>query len=134
MTDSTETGSTGTDGTETDSPKTDSPVTTSTPAGGITVVPGPRTTTAKLWGEIDEALRDEAGDALEVAVDRELPVVIDAGEVTFIDSTGIAFLIQFCRVGREEGLTVTLHNPPTVVTDVLGMLGLDEMWDGVTHE
>ena len=105
---------------------------TRSPVGGITVVEEAGTTTARLWGEIDEALREQASSALVRALDRELPVVLDASEVEFIDSTGIAFLIQFCRIGREEGLPVTLHNPPQLVTDVLAMLGLDRMFDQVT--
>ena len=62
------------------------------------------------------------------AIDRDLPVVLDASDVRFIDSTGIAFLIQFCRIGREEGLPVQLRNPPELVSDVLAMLGLEHMF------
>lgn len=97
--------------------------------GGITVAETGAATVARLWGEIDEALREQASSALSRALTRDLPVVLDAGEVTFIDSTGIAFLIQFLRVGREEGLAVTLRNAPPVVTDVLELLGLDELFD-----
>ena len=103
------------------------------PVGGITVMEAPSVTTARLWGEIDEALRDQASSALVRALDRGLPVVIETSEVTFIDSTGIAFLIQFCRIGREEGLKVVLADPPPLVTDVLSMLGLQELFDGVTQ-
>lgn len=96
--------------------------------GGITVTERPDATVAHLWGDIDEALRHEAGNALARALDRDLPIVLDAGRVRFIDSTGIAFLIQFCTIGREEGLSVTLQDPPAVVTEVLGMLGLDALF------
>ena len=99
------------------------------PVGGITVMEKPDLTVARLWCEIDEALRDQASSALVRALDRGMPVVIETSEVTFIDSTGIAFLIQFCRIGREEGLGVVLADPPALVTDVLSMLGLEEMFD-----
>jgi anti-anti-sigma factor len=102
---------------------------TDEPVGGITVIERPDVTVARLWGEVDEALREQASSALARALDRELPVVIETSEVEFIDSTGIAFLIQFCRIGREEGLLVTLANPPAIVSSVLTMLGLDEMFD-----
>jgi anti-anti-sigma factor len=102
--------------------------TTAGPVGGITVVERPDRTVARLWGEIDEALREQASTALVRALDRELPVLIETSEVQFIDSTGIAFLIQFCRIGREEGLEVTLASPPPIVSNVLTMLGLDEMF------
>ncbi len=96
--------------------------------GGITVAETAETTVAHLWGEIDDALREQASTALSRALTRDLPVVLDAGEVTFIDSTGIAFLIQFLRVGREEGLPVTLRNAPSLVTDVLQLLGLEDLF------
>ncbi|WP_250445582.1 STAS domain-containing protein [Actinotalea sp. C106] len=99
------------------------------PVGGITVHETADSTIARLWGEIDEALRHEAGAALSRTLDRNLSVVIDTRDVTFIDSTGIAFLIQFCTVGREEGLTVSLADPPAVVTEVLDLLGLTHMFD-----
>lgn len=98
--------------------------------GGITVAETDDTTVAHLWGEIDEALREQASSALSRALTRDLPVVLDAAEVTFIDSTGIAFLIQFLRLGREEGLPVSLRNAPPLVTDVLHLLGLDDLFDG----
>ena len=79
-----------------------------------------------MWGEVDGALRQEASAALARALDRDLPVIIDTSRVTFIDSTGIAFLVQFYTIGREEGLQVALRNPPAVVSDVLAMLGVDE--------
>ncbi len=101
------------------------------PVGGITVTEATDRTVAHLWGEIDEALRHEAGAALSRALDRDLPVVLDAREVTFIDSTGVAFLIQFCTVGSQEGLRVALADPPEVVTEVLELLGLAHMFDEI---
>lgn len=98
------------------------------PVGGITVAETSDATTAYLWGEIDDALREQASTALARALGRNLPVVLDAGQVRFIDSTGIAFLIQFCRIGQEEGLSVILRNAPPIVTDVLEMLGLSSMF------
>ncbi|WP_024287978.1 STAS domain-containing protein [Cellulomonas sp. KRMCY2] len=105
------------------------PETRAAPVGGITVVEQADCTVAHLWGEIDESLRDQASTALMRALDRDLPVVLDTSEVRFIDSTGVAFLIQFCRVGRDDGLSVRLHEPPQVVTDVLEMLGMRDMFD-----
>ena len=84
---------------------------TSRPVGGITVAETADATVAYLWGEIDEALREEASSALTRALDRNLPVVLDTGRVEFIDSAGIAFLIQLCTIGREEGRPM-LTAPP----------------------
>lgn len=101
----------------------------STQTGGITLVERDDVSVVEMWGEIDVALRSEAGAALANALERDLPVVIDTSKVTFIDSTGIAFLVQFSTIGAEEGLAVTLRNPPTVVTDVLEMLGVVDVFD-----
>lgn len=94
--------------------------------GGIMLQEGVSHSIVDMWGEIDGALRPDASAALARALDRDLPVVIDTSRVSFIDSTGIAFLVQFYTIGREEGLQVSLRNPPAVVSDVLAMLGVDE--------
>jgi anti-anti-sigma factor len=98
------------------------------PVGGITVTETPDETIAHLWGQVDNALREQAGTVLSRALDRDLPVVIDTSRVDFIDSAGIAFLIQFCTIGREEGMRVVLHDPPPVVSEVLELLGLRELF------
>lgn len=98
--------------------------------GGISVTESADETVAHLWGEVDDSLRQQAGAVLSRALDRGLPVVLDTSRVEFIDSAGIAFLIQLCTIGREEGLSVSLKDPPRVVTEVLEMLGLEELFDG----
>lgn len=94
-------------------------------AGGIALSEGPRATMVTLWGEIDIALRNEASAALAGAFQRDLPVVVDASRVTFIDSAGVAFLVQLCRIGRDEGMQVSLHDPPEAVRTMLRTLDLD---------
>lgn len=104
-----------------------------TTTGGITLFELPDTSVVDMWGEIDVALRSEASAALANALDRDVPVVIDTSKVTFMDSTGIAFLVQFYTIGSEEGLQVSLRNPPTVVTDVLEMLGVIDIFQSLPH-
>ena len=105
-----------------------------TGTGGIRLLEEPEASVVDMWGEIDVALRSEASAALANALERDVPVVIDTSKVTFMDSTGIAFLVQFYTIGSEEGLSVTLRNPPTVVTDVLGMLGVIDIFGTERHE
>ena len=93
--------------------------------GGIALTERSSVCVVTMWGEVDIALRNEASAALSGAFQRDLPVVVDASRVTFIDSAGIAFLVQLCRIGRDEGLRVSLHRPPPAVLDVLRMLDLD---------
>lgn len=101
--------------------------------GGIELEEEPRATVVRLWGEIDVALRDEASAAMASALQRNLPVVIDTRDVSFIDSTGIAFLVQFYNIGSAEGLAVSLPDAPERVTSVLELLGLAEFF-GLTKE
>ncbi|PJI93450.1 STAS domain-containing protein [Luteimicrobium subarcticum] len=96
--------------------------------GAIRLVEEAGHSVVELEGEIDVALRGDAGAALANALERELPVIIDASRVTFADSTGIAFLVQFVTIGHEEGLQVSLRNPPQVVVEVLEMLGVHGMF------
>lgn len=79
-----------------------------------------------LSGEIDGARRDEASAALAAVVLGARPVDIETSDVTFIDSSGVAFLVQVLSIGAEEGFPVTLVEPADVVLDVLRMIGLDE--------
>ncbi|QFU98611.1 hypothetical protein KDY119_02127 [Luteimicrobium xylanilyticum] len=95
--------------------------------GTIALVEERDRTVVVLTGEIDVALRAEASAALANALERDLPVVIDATEVTFADSTGIAFLVQFVTIGHDEGLDVTLLDPPQIIVEVLDMLGVREL-------
>lgn len=98
---------------------------TSTRTGGIDLIRAADLSVVQMWGEIDAALRSEASAALAGALERDLPVVVDATRVDFIDSAGVAFLVQLCALGRDEGLEVELHNPPQVVAEVLTLVGVD---------
>ncbi len=99
---------------------------TSTRGGGIELVRTAHASVVQMWGEIDAALRSEASAALSGALEKDLPVVVDATRVQFIDSAGVAFLVQLCAIARDEGLEVTLRNPPEVVAEVLRLVGAEE--------
>ncbi|WP_407317465.1 STAS domain-containing protein [Isoptericola halotolerans] len=99
-------------------------------AGGIALTERPSVSVVTMWGEVDIALRNEASAALAGAFQRDLPVVVDTSRVTFIDSAGIAFLVQLCRIGQDEGLQVSLHEPPTAIRQALRTLELDSLVAG----
>ena len=93
-------------------------------AGAIRVDAQDTKTVISLVGEIDAALRDEAGACMGVALVSGLPVVIDSTLATFIDSSGIAFVLQLHLAASEERIPVTLLDPHRVLRDVLEMVGL----------
>ncbi|WP_029253631.1 STAS domain-containing protein [Paraoerskovia marina] len=98
------------------------------PGGGIVLREREGESVVELWGEIDISLRAEAGEVMSDAVERGLPVVLDTRKVAFMDSTGIAFLVQFVTLGRERGFSVALPDPPAAVVDVLEIVGVQGLF------
>lgn len=88
-----------------------------------------RASVIHLRGEIDLELREQASRALREVLLASLPVVIDLSEVRFIDSSGIAFLVQCRRACQEAGLSCTLRAVPDATAEVLTLLGLDDLLD-----
>lgn len=78
-----------------------------------------------LIGEIDLSLQPEFHRVADAAVQADLPVEVDARAVTFIDSTGVAFLVQLAK--RCD--TVVLHPSPVVrwLVELTGVSALVQM-------
>ncbi|ACZ29126.1 anti-sigma-factor antagonist [Xylanimonas cellulosilytica DSM 15894] len=83
-------------------------------------------TVVTLWGEVDAALREAAGEVMALLAVHAtgIPVVIEAKDVTFIDSSGIAFILQVYVLGQETGTPVSLRDPSEAVVEVLDMVGI----------
>ena len=94
--------------------------------GKIAVIEQPGATVARLSGHVDAAVREQAGVALVGALNRDVPLVLDLTRVRSMDADGIAFVVQCCTIGAEEGLRVTLRGAPPVVTEVLTLLRDDD--------
>jgi len=93
-------------------------------AGTIRVEAQQDRTVVVLVGEIDAALRDEASACMGLALVTGNPVVVDSTHATFIDSSGIAFVLQLHLAATEARIPVTLRDPHRVLRDVLDMVGL----------
>lgn len=93
-------------------------------AGAIRVEAQGCSTVVVLVGEIDAARRDEASASMAQALVAGSPVVVDTTLATFIDSSGLAFVLQLSRAAAEAGIPVTLRDPHRVLTDVLELIGL----------
>lgn len=93
-------------------------------AGTIRVDAQEDRTVIVLVGEIDAALRDEASACMGLALVTGNPVVVDSTHATFIDSSGIAFVLQLHLAASEAHIPVTLRDPHRVLRDVLDMVGL----------
>lgn len=93
-------------------------------AGTILVESEGPVTCVRLVGEIDSALRQQASDGMGLALMAEQPVVVDASRTTFVDSSGLAFVLQLARAVGEAGLELRLRDPQRVLTDALEMIGM----------
>lgn len=94
------------------------------PDSGIACSPIPPGVLVTLWGEVDTALRDDAGDVMASVVDHPGVIEIDASRVQFIDSSGLAFILQLYRLGQEENRDVALRSPSPPVEDLLEIIGM----------
>lgn len=86
-------------------------------------------------GELDMTNATEAFDVLIEAI-RKGDVIIEASELTFIDSSGIRSLVEAHREahrGIGTGRTVVVRNPSEPVRRVLEVTGFDTIIEGATE-
>lgn len=91
---------------------------------GISCASTPEGVLVTMWGEIDASLRVDAGEAMAELINEPGVIEIDTADVAFLDSTGLAFILQLYRLGREEGRDVVLRDPARPVEDLLAMIGM----------
>jgi anti-anti-sigma factor len=80
--------------------------------GSVHVILSPDRTTVVLSGEIDADLGADLAQATTDAEQAGLPIEVDAHHVTFMDSSGVAFLARLAS--RTPHRIRLLHVPPTV--------------------
>jgi len=90
-------------------------------AEGVTVV--------DVGGEVDIETAPRMRAALAAAVDAGLPVVVDLGGVTFMDSFGFGVLAAAHERGAQAGTPVLLRAVSQRIRRLLGVLGLDAVLD-----
>lgn len=81
-------------------------------------------TTVRLVGEIDLSLRDQAAAAVDAVRAAAQPVVLDMAGVTFVDSSGVSFLLQCRKACARDGLGFQVREVPPRARRVLEVLGL----------
>jgi len=78
-----------------------------------------------LHGEVDLANFAEVEDALDRAIDdSQEDVVIDCGELIFMDSSGVAVLCRAEERMRAAGRTMHVANANSTTRRLLELLGL----------
>jgi anti-anti-sigma factor len=79
------------------------------------------------FGEIDLAVRQVAQDLCHAVAERGLPLVIDAADVTFVDSAGMSVLVRLARDAEVNGYPVALRRAPWILQELLTVTGLDRL-------
>lgn len=89
----------------------------------------PRRVEARLVGDLDLAnaplVRDELLRTIDEGIDG---LSIDLGDLTFLDSTGIAALVVVRKHALERGIDLRVHSPQTAVNRVLEACGVDVLF------
>ncbi|MFZ5870192.1 MAG: STAS domain-containing protein [Actinomycetota bacterium] len=96
--------------------------------GSVHVIVGRRKTRVVLTGEIDAELGPDLIEAAADAEDAGRPVEVDAQHVTFMDSTGVAFLARLAS--RCTGRLVLIR-PPELVQFLIDVTAIREVLDVV---
>ncbi len=102
------------------------PVPASDGVGGVLVERREHRTRVVLRGEVDVDLAPALDEAAEVARAAAVPVEVDASRVTFMDSTGVAFL---ARLAARAEPRVVLVRPTAVVQFVLEVTAVSSLLD-----
>lgn len=98
--------------------------------GSVHVIVGGSKTRVVLTGEIDAELGPDLVEAGADAEDAGRRIEVDVQHVTFMDSTGVAFLARLAA--RTEGLV--LIRPPELVRFLIEVTSIDEVLTVVDHD
>ena len=95
------------------------------PAGTVRVGRAEERVVVHLGGEVDACLGPALGRGVEEALATGLPVLVQAREVTFMDSTGLGFLARLASRSAERRITVS--GAPDVVRHLVHRARLEGM-------
>lgn len=96
--------------------------------GSVHVIVHPDRTQVVLVGEVDADLAADLQEATSDAEGTGLPIEIEAGQVTFMDSSGIAFL---ARIATRSAHPVRIRNAPETVRFLLEVTRIGELLEVV---
>ena len=86
-------------------------------------------TTLKISGEVDLHASPELRAALQQCVGEKAPVLlVDFGDVEYIDSSGLATFIEYLREAQEYGGKIALFGLKKKVRTVFDLVRLNELF------
>ncbi|MEO3945532.1 STAS domain-containing protein [Gorillibacterium sp. CAU 1737] len=80
--------------------------------------------TIYVKGELDLAVAAEFRSAIEPLISTDKEVILDMGELTYIDSTGMGILIFFLKARKEENRAFAVQNIPQKIKKLLDLTGI----------
>lgn len=88
-----------------------------------------RRITAALSGDIDHHAAREFRAALDEVIARSRPelLILDLGEVGFMDSSGIGLILGRLRAVREVGGEILIKNARNEIAEVIRLSGLSTL-------
>ena len=87
-----------------------------------------KVTVIAFSGDVDLQNSQEARNILLAAVDRSLPVLVDMSRVDYIDSSGIASLVEGLQCARKRGCELVLVSVSEPALKVLQLARLDQVF------
>jgi len=83
-----------------------------------------------FYGDIDVSVADELKKILQKIIDAgKIYVLVDFGNVNFIDSSGLGLFVVFYKKARLKGGTIKFANVPPVVSKVIKLTRLDKHFE-----
>ena len=85
--------------------------------------------TAYLSGELDHHAARGIREDIDAAVDRDMPtlLILDFGEITFMDSSGIGLVMGRYRKLQQTGAELHVANTPPHIYKVMKLAGLEKL-------
>jgi anti-sigma B factor antagonist len=80
-----------------------------------------------ISGEVDLVTASDLRQALAQALERSSRLVVDVGDVTFIDSTGLSALADAHRRAHDAGGAMILRRPSPMLKRLLQITRLDTL-------
>lgn len=81
-----------------------------------------------LTGEVDLQTSPQVRNALLGSLKRRTPVVVDMGGIDYIDSSGVASLVEGFQLARREGVSFSLAGVSPAAMRVLRLARLDKVF------
>jgi anti-sigma B factor antagonist len=85
--------------------------------------------TIRVSGEIDLASSPDLREAVLRSVEKHDAVQVDLRDAKYMDSSGVATLVEGLKASREKGCDFSLVSPSEPVMKVLKLSRLDSLFD-----